>query len=60
VDAALDDDFDVPRALEALDQASVRVLSGHARAGEEATVRAALQTFGFAFADAEGPATGVF
>ncbi|MEJ5221770.1 MAG: hypothetical protein WHT63_07180, partial [Tepidiforma sp.] len=54
----LDDDFDVPGALEAADRAASRALAGAAGAGEAAAVRAGLQLLGFAFAGARGPANG--
>ena len=54
-EAAMDDDLDSPRALDALDAGADRVLTGGAGA---ATLRNALAVLGFAFAGARGPATG--
>jgi len=56
--AAMDDDFNVPEALSVLDRASQRVVSGAAGGGEAAAIRTALQTLGFGFAGARGPANG--
>ncbi|MBI2764964.1 MAG: cysteine--tRNA ligase [Chloroflexi bacterium] len=56
--AAIDDDFDVPAALDVLDRAAVRVLAGSAAPGDAATLRSLLAILGFAFAGAKGPATG--
>lgn len=55
---ALDDDFDLPRALAELDDLAARVL---ARGDEalRAAVRASLAVLGLPFAGAPGPATGV-
>ncbi|MGE5596205.1 MAG: hypothetical protein ACM3S1_09245, partial [Hyphomicrobiales bacterium] len=55
---AMDDDLDVPRALDALDASATRVLNGTADPGEQAALRACLATLGFAFAGAIGPANG--
>ena len=55
---ALDDDFDVPRAFDILDEAATRVLNGVAEPGEAEEVRGFLAVLGFAFAGARGPATG--
>ncbi len=55
---ALDDDFDVPRALEVLDALASRVASGTAAAAERTALRAGLAVLGFDFAGAPGPATG--
>ncbi|HNM78688.1 MAG TPA: cysteine--tRNA ligase [Tepidiformaceae bacterium] len=57
-DDAMEADFNVPAALEALDRAAARVASGAAEAGEAAALRAALATLGFGFAGARGPANG--
>jgi cysteinyl-tRNA synthetase len=57
---ALDDDFDVPAALDVLDAAATRVLQGTAAEGEQLALRDALGALGFAFAGARGPATGDF
>lgn len=56
--AAMDDDFNAPRALDVLDEAATRVHAAAAAATEAAEARAALATLGFAFAGARGPATG--
>lgn len=56
--AAVDNDFDVPGALDVLDEVAGRVLAGSAETGAPAGVRAALATLGFAFAGARGPARG--
>jgi len=56
--AAMDEDFDVPGALDVLDEAAGRVIAGSAGSGAPAEIRAALATLGFAFAGARGPATG--
>jgi len=56
--AAMDDDLDVPRALEALSAVAGRVVTGLAGDGEAEALREALATMGFAFAGARGPATG--
>jgi cysteinyl-tRNA synthetase len=60
VTARLDDDFDTPGALDELDHAAQRVLTGSAAAGEATAIRGALGTLGFAFAGARGPANGSF
>ncbi|MBN9493404.1 class I tRNA ligase family protein, partial [bacterium] len=60
VTARLDDDFDTPGALDQLDRAAQRVLTGSALPGEATAVRGALATLGFAFAGARGPANGSF
>jgi hypothetical protein len=57
-EAAMDDDFDVPGALAALDAAASRVLAGTAATDEAAALRAGLSTLGFGFAGARGPANG--
>lgn len=59
-EAAMDDDFQAPAALDALDAAATRVISGAAAEGEAAALRSALATMGFAFAGARGPANGDF
>ena len=56
--ATMDEDFDVPGALDVLDEAARGVIAGSAGSGAPAEVRAALATLGFAFAGARGPATG--
>jgi cysteinyl-tRNA synthetase len=56
--AAMDDDFDAPRALDALDEAATRVLSGGGGADEQAALRECLAILGFEFAGARGPASG--
>ncbi len=53
---AMDNDFNVPAALDVLDAAATRVLKGTAEAGEAESVRTALATLGFGFAGARGPA----
>jgi cysteinyl-tRNA synthetase len=60
VTARLDDDFDTPGALDYLDHAAQRVLTGSAAAGEATAIRGALGTLGFGFAGARGPANGSF
>lgn len=55
---ALDDDFDVPRALGALDELATQILAGNASVEDTASLQAALAVLGFAFAGAPGPATG--
>lgn len=59
-EAAMDDDLDVPRALELLDEAATRVVAGSGAAGEAQTLRECLAVLGFAFAGAVGPANGHF
>ncbi len=54
-EAAMDDDLDTPRALDALDTAAARILGG---GGGTGTLRELLGVLGFAFAGARGPATG--
>ncbi len=54
--AAMDDDLDVPAALDTLDRAATRVLAGTAAPGEQETLRRCLGILGFAFAGARGPA----
>jgi hypothetical protein len=54
----MDADFDAPAALDVLDAAATRVLSGAADTGEQEALRDSLATLGFAFAGARGPATG--
>ena len=56
----MDNDFQAPAALAALDAAATRVISGAGAEGEAAALRAALTTMGFAFAGARGPANGDF
>ncbi len=56
--ATMDEDFDVPGALNVLDEAARGVIAGSPGSGAPAEVRAALATLGFAFAGARGPATG--
>ncbi|MGI8927175.1 MAG: cysteine--tRNA ligase [Tepidiformaceae bacterium] len=58
--AAMNDDFNVPAALDVLAAAAPRVVRGQAGAGEQAVLRASLETLGFAFAGARGPANGDF
>lgn len=53
--SAMDDDFNVPLALESLDQAATRILAGSAHDGEQLALAAALATLGFRFAGAAGP-----
>ena len=57
--ARLDDDFDVPGALDVLDAAATRVLAG-GDPGEAVAIRRVLAVLGFAFAGARGPANGDF
>jgi cysteinyl-tRNA synthetase len=57
-EAAMDNDFDVPGALDVLDAAATRIGAGTAAAGESVAVRAALGVLGFGFAGARGPANG--
>jgi len=57
---ALDDDFDVPRALDILDDLAARVVAGTAGTDERAGICAGLAVLGFDFAGAPGPATGWF
>jgi len=57
-EAAMDDDFNVPAALDVLDGAATRVVAGTAGEGEAASLRAALAALGFGFAGARGPANG--
>ena len=54
-EAAMDDDLDTPRALDALDAAAARMPGG---GGGTGTLRELLGVLGFAFAGARGPATG--
>ncbi len=54
-DAAMEDDFDLPSALDRLDEAAARILAGSASPGEQAVLRESLATLGFAFAGAAGP-----
>lgn len=56
----LDDDFDVPGALDALDRSASRVLAGSASEGEADRLRQTLAVLGFAFAGARGPVNGDF
>lgn len=56
--AAMDEDFDVPRALDVLDGAARGIEAGGGAARQAAGVRSALATLGFAFAGARGPANG--
>jgi cysteinyl-tRNA synthetase len=58
--ARLEDDFDVPRALDHADRLARRVLAGLAEPGEATALREGLRVLGFAFAGARGPATGDF
>ena len=53
---AMDNDFDVPRALDLLDEAAQRLGTGGS--GEAADIRACLAVLGFGFAGARGPANG--
>ncbi len=55
---AMDADFNVPEALDVLDEAAHRLQSGPGNATSAAEIRTALATLGFAFAGARGPATG--
>ena len=55
---AMDNDFDVPGALNAVDASATRILSRTAAPGETESLRTALATLGFAFAGARGPARG--
>ncbi len=55
---AMDDDFNVPGALHRLEQAAERVNHGSGGDGEAPALRQALNTLGFGFAGARGPATG--
>lgn len=57
-EAAMDNDFQAPAALDALDAAATRVLNGVAAEHEATALRAALATLGFGFAGARGPANG--
>jgi len=57
-EGAMDDDLDVPHALDTLDEAAARILAGKARDGEQASLRELLGVLGFAFAGARGPALG--
>jgi cysteinyl-tRNA synthetase len=59
-EAAMDNDFDVPTALDALDRAALRMAAGSAQPGEAAALRASLAILGFGFAGARGPANGDF
>jgi len=52
----MDDDFNVPAALDHLDEVAKRVLAGAALEGEQLALSGALATLGFRFAGAEGPA----
>ncbi|KAA0240751.1 cysteine--tRNA ligase [bacterium] len=54
--SAMDDDFNVPAALDHLDEVAKRVLAGAALEGEQLALSGALATLGFRFAGAEGPA----
>jgi cysteinyl-tRNA synthetase len=56
--SALDEDFDLPAALDVLDAAAGRVMSGGAGASEQAKLRELMAVLGFAMAGAPGPATG--
>ena len=58
--AAMDDDLDVPAALDALSAVAERVLTGVAGPGEKAALKEALSIMGFSFAGARGPANGDF
>lgn len=55
---AMDADFNVPEALDVLDEGAHRLQSGPGNATSAAEIRTALATLGFAFAGARGPATG--
>ena len=55
---AMDNDFDVPAALDALDEIATRVATRTAEADEASGLRTALATLGFSFAGARGPARG--
>ncbi|MCC7364988.1 MAG: cysteine--tRNA ligase [Dehalococcoidia bacterium] len=57
-EAAMDEDFGLPQALDVLDEAAVRVLHGTAEPGEQQLLREALSVLGFAFAGSPGPANG--
>jgi L-cysteine:1D-myo-inositol 2-amino-2-deoxy-alpha-D-glucopyranoside ligase len=56
----MDDDLDVPGSLDILDAAATRVLGGTSEAGEAEAIRTALNTLGFSYAAARGPALGDF
>lgn len=55
---AIDNDFDAPGALAALELVAGNVRNGSAAPGDAAALRSALAVLGFAFAGARGPATG--
>jgi cysteinyl-tRNA synthetase len=55
---AMNDDFNVPGALDALDAIATRVATRVAGEGEAVALRTALATLGFSFAGARGPARG--
>jgi cysteinyl-tRNA synthetase len=57
-EAAMDEDFRVPAALQVLDAAAGRLNAGRAEPGDASTLRASLATLGFAFAGSRGPANG--
>lgn len=59
-EAAMDNDLDIPAALTILDEAAQRVLQGTAADDEAPALRECLAVLGFAFAGANGPATGHF
>jgi cysteinyl-tRNA synthetase len=59
-EGSMDDDLDVPHALDTIDEAATRILAGNARDGEQASLRELLSVLGFAFAGAQGPALGDF
>lgn len=54
----MDDDFDVPGALDVLDQAATRALNGLSGKPEQAELRELTAVLGFGFAGARGPANG--
>ncbi len=57
---AMDNDFDVPAALNVLSGAAERVNTGVSTPGDAASLRSALGTLVFSFAGARGPANGDF
>lgn len=57
-ESAMDDDLDIPAALDVLDEAAKRILGGAPEPGEAAALRRSLAVLGFAFAGAPGPANG--
>jgi cysteinyl-tRNA synthetase len=57
-EAAMDNDIDVPAALDVLGRAADRVLDGTSVAGEAEALKTAASVLGFSFAGARGPANG--